>query len=63
MRMPILPYVLVVGALLFGVLFFVGGQLESKPLPVSQRIGVPPPFKAAPDANGSPAGAVSAATE
>jgi hypothetical protein len=23
--------------------------LESKPLPVSQRIGVPPPFKAAPD--------------
>jgi len=63
MRMPILPYVLVVGALLFGVLVLVSGHLESKPLAVSQRIGVPPPFKAAPDANGSPASTVSAATE
>ncbi|HZP68590.1 MAG TPA: hypothetical protein VFB29_01485 [Pseudolabrys sp.] len=63
MRMPILPYVLVVGTLLFGVLVFVSGQLESKPLPVSQRVGVPPPFKAVPDANGSLAGAVSSAAE
>jgi hypothetical protein len=61
--MPILPYVLTVGTLLFAVLVFVGGQLESKPLPVSQRIGVPPPFKATPDANGSPAGAVTSRVE
>lgn len=63
MRMPILPYALIVGALLFGVLVLVGGQLESKPLPVSQRIGVPPPFKAAPDANGSPAGLLGSRVE
>jgi hypothetical protein len=54
MRMPILTYFLVVGALLFGGLLLISSHLESKPLPVSQRIGVPAPFKAPPDANGSP---------
>jgi hypothetical protein len=49
MRMPILSYFLVVGTVLFGALVLVSTQLESKPLSVSQRIGVPPPFKAAPD--------------
>jgi hypothetical protein len=55
MRMPILGYFLIVGGLLFGGLVLVSGQLQSRPLPVSQRIGVPAPFKAPPDANGSPA--------
>lgn len=45
MRMPIFAYFLVVGTVLFGGLVLVSTQLESKPLPVSQRIGVPPPFK------------------
>jgi hypothetical protein len=45
--MPILSYFLVAGTILFGGLVLVGSQLESKPLPVSQTIGVPPPFKAA----------------
>jgi hypothetical protein len=49
MRMPILAYFLVVGTVLFGGLVLVSTQLESKPLPVSQRIGVPPPFKASAD--------------
>jgi hypothetical protein len=49
MRMPILSYFLVVGTVLFGGLVLVSSQLESKPLPVSQRVGVPPPFKALPD--------------
>jgi hypothetical protein len=47
--MPILSYFLVIGAVLFGGLVLVSSQLESKPLPVSQRVGVPPPFKALPD--------------
>jgi hypothetical protein len=54
MRMPILTYFLVIGVLLFGGLVLASSQLESKPLPVSQRIGLPTPFKAPPDANGSP---------
>jgi hypothetical protein len=45
MRMPILGYFLVTGAILFAALAVVGNGLESKPLPVSQTIGVPPPFK------------------
>jgi hypothetical protein len=45
MRMPVLAYFLVVGTVLFGGLVLLSTQLESKPLPVSQRIGVPPPFK------------------
>ena len=49
MRMPILSYFLVIGAVVFGGLILVSSQLESKPLPVSQRVGVPPPFKAPPD--------------
>ena len=61
MRIPILAYFLVVGTILFGGLVLVSSQLESRPLPVSQRMGVPAPFKAPPDANGSPAGDSSAA--
>jgi len=45
MRMPVLAYFLVVGTVLFGGLVLLSTQLESKPLPVSQRIGAPPPFK------------------
>ena len=54
MRMPLLTYFLVIGVLLVGGLILVSSQLESKPLPVSQRIGLPAPFKSSPDANGSP---------
>ena len=50
MRMPILTYFLVVSVILFGGMRLVSSQLEAKPLPVSQRIGVPAPFKAPPDA-------------
>ena len=49
MRMPILSYFLVAGTLLFGVLVLVGNKLEPKPLPVSQMVGVPAPFKAPPE--------------
>jgi len=51
MRMPVLAYFLVMGMILFGGLALASGQLESKPLAVSQRIGVPAPFKAPPDTN------------
>jgi hypothetical protein len=46
--MPILTYFLVVGVVLFGGMRLVSSHLEAKPLPVSQRIGVPAPFKAPP---------------
>jgi hypothetical protein len=46
MRMPVLTYFLVVGVVLFGGMRLVSSQLEAKPLPVSQRVGVPAPFKA-----------------
>jgi hypothetical protein len=46
MRMPIFGYFVVVGTILFGALALVSSDLESKPLPVSQTIGVPAPFKA-----------------
>lgn len=46
MRMPILSYFLLAGTILFGGLVLLSGHLESKPLPVSQKVGVPPPFKA-----------------
>jgi hypothetical protein len=46
MRMPILSYFLVVGIVLFCGLVLVTSRLESKPLPVSQTIGLPAPFKA-----------------
>jgi hypothetical protein len=58
MRMPILSYFLVVGIVLFGGLILVSSQLESKPLSVSQRIGVPPPFKAPADETQSPTSGV-----
>jgi hypothetical protein len=49
MRMPVLSYFLVAGTILFGVLVLVGNKLEPKPLPVSQMVGVPAPFKAPPE--------------
>jgi hypothetical protein len=51
------------GIILFSGLVLVSSQLESRSLPVSQRIGVPPPFKAQPDANGTPADTVNPAAE
>jgi len=53
MQMPILSYFLLVGLVLFGGLVLVSSQLESKPLPVSQRIGLPTPFKELPEDNQS----------
>jgi hypothetical protein len=49
MRMPVLSYFLVAGTVLFGVLTLVGNKLEPKPLPVTQTVGVPQPFKAPPE--------------
>ena len=63
MRMPILTYFLVVGTVLFGGLVLVSSQLESKPLPVSQRIGVSPPFKAPPNETQSPTSGVDSTDE
>ena len=45
MRMPILSYLFVGGSVLFGALALVSNQLEFRPLPVTQMIGVPPPYK------------------
>ncbi len=45
MRMPIFGYFVVVGAILFGAIVLVSSELEFKPLPVSQTVGVPAPFK------------------
>ena len=58
MRMPVLSYFLVAGAALFGVLVLVGNMFEPKPLPVSQTVGVPAPFKAPPEDVQSRTGAV-----
>jgi hypothetical protein len=49
MRMPLLSYFLVAGTVLFGALVLVGNKLEPKPLPVSQTVGVPAPFKTPPE--------------
>jgi len=49
MRMPVLSYFLVAGTVLFGVLVLAGNKLEPKPLPVTQTVGVPAPFKAPPE--------------
>jgi hypothetical protein len=50
MRMPILSYFLVIGTALVGLLFLVSHEIEpSRPLGVSQMVGVPPPFKAPPE--------------
>jgi len=46
MRMPILSYFLIVGTALFGVLSLVSNRIEPKPLPVTQTLGLPPPYKA-----------------
>ena len=51
MRMPILSYFLIVGAALFGVLSLVSNRIEPKPLPVTQTIGLPPPYKAPAEAS------------
>jgi hypothetical protein len=61
--MPILSYFLLIGTILIGGLLLVSSQLESKPLPVSQRIGLPPPFKALPDEKQSQTGGVDSADE
>jgi hypothetical protein len=53
MRMPILAYFLVVGAMLFGGLVLVSNQLESDPMAVTQMVGVPP-FKAPPHEAATP---------
>ena len=63
MRMPILSYFLLIGTVLFGGLFLLSSQLESKPLPVSQRIGLPPPFKALPDEKQSQTGGIDSVDE
>jgi hypothetical protein len=39
------------GAALFGALTLVSNRIEAKPLPVTQTIGLPPPYKPAPEAN------------
>jgi hypothetical protein len=49
MRMPVLSYFLIVGAALFGVLTLVSNRIEPKPLPVTQTIGLRPPYKAPPE--------------
>ena len=59
MRMPILYYFLVAGTVLFAVLVLVSNKFEPKPLPVSQMVGVPAPFKAPPEDVQSRTGAVS----
>ena len=45
MRMPIVSYFIVVGAVLTGLLIWFGddGELESAPLRTSQQIGIPKP--------------------
>jgi hypothetical protein len=54
MRMPILSYFLIVGTALFGVLTLVSNRIEPKPLFVTQTIGLPPPYKAPPEASVAP---------
>ena len=54
MRMPVLSYFLIVGTALFGVLTLVSNRIEPKPLPVTQTIGLPPPYKAPPEVNAAP---------
>jgi hypothetical protein len=61
--MPILSYFLVVGTVLFGGLVLVSNRLEPKPLPVSQTIGVPAPFKAQPEEDQPRTGAANLAAE
>ena len=51
MRMPIFSYFLVVGAVLTGLLIWLGddGELQNAPLRTSQQIGMPKPFKGQPE--------------
>ena len=51
MRMPIFSYFLVVGAVLTGLLIWLGddGDLQSAPLRTSQQVGMPKPFKGKPE--------------
>ena len=48
MRMPLLRYIMVVGSVLVGLLFWVSNESapNSSPLKTSQVAGVPRPFKA-----------------
>jgi hypothetical protein len=48
---------------LFGGLILVSNQLESKPLPVSQKIDVSPPLKASPNETQSPTRGVDSTDE
>ena len=51
MRMPIFSYFLVVGAVLAGLLIWLGddGELQNAPLRTSQQVGMPKPFKGQPE--------------
>ena len=51
MRMPIFSYFLVVGAVLTGLLIWLGddGDLQSAPMRTSQQVGMPKPFKGQPE--------------
>ena len=51
MRMPIFSYFLVVGAVLAGLLIWLGdgGELASAPLRTSQQVGIPKAFKGKPE--------------
>jgi hypothetical protein len=51
MRMPIFSYFIVVGAVLTGLLMWLGddGDLQSAPLRTSQQMGMPKPFKGKPE--------------
>jgi hypothetical protein len=51
MRMPIFSYFIVVGAVLTGLLMWLGddGDLQSAPLRTSQQVGMPKPFKGKPE--------------
>ena len=51
MRMPIFSYFLVVGAVLTGLLIWLGddGDLQSAPMRTSQQVGMPKPFKGKPE--------------
>jgi hypothetical protein len=49
--MPIFSYFLVVGAVLTGLLIWLGddGDLQSAPMRTSQQVGMPKPFKGQPE--------------
>jgi len=51
MRMLILSYFTVAGTVLFGLLFWASAEIapNGPPIPVSQTVGIPAPFKAHPE--------------